>query len=388
MIKIFYYDTPDIFQHVGWWMYVVPITLVAFILLSSRKNGIKFEIFTLTSIIATLFFSSAIKNSLIDWDCLCGQAQGRYFFFAIVFLLILVIRHLDMRKSLPFKLVFFVIVIIIVFNVGSGFFIPVQADEGWKYVVKFYNPSGKYQCYIGELPNWSITVPCSKPIPSNVTGASVTFTPPIQSTTISLTPNSAFVISDILVKFMATVMPMPNGGTVQFYVDGVTMDAPITVFGGQATFSTSLLSVGTHKISASYSGDPNFKASNSNQTSVTILLISNLQGTDLSGINLQNINLSNVNLKGADLFQANLQNANLSGSDMQGVNLSQALLLGANLNGANLQSANLQGANLQNTTLTNANLQNVNLSGAILKYADIKGTNFTGSNIRGCNGCP
>ena len=299
--KIFYHDTPDIFQHVGWWMYLVPVALVAFILLNSIKNEIKFEIFTLVGITATLFFSSVIKNSLIDWNCLCGQAQERYFFFAMIFLFILTIRQLDKRRSLPFKIVFSVIALVLVLNMASGFFIPVQADENWKYVEEFYDPSGKYQCYIGELPNWSITIPCLKPISNNVavitsnpqyaatTGTSVTFTPPIQSTTISITPSSQSLISGLPVTFTATVMPTPNGGTVQFYVDDIAVDKPITVFGGQAIFSTSLLSVGTHKISASYSGDPNFNASSSNKTSVTILLASNLQNTDLSGTNLRSI---------------------------------------------------------------------------------------------------
>lgn len=271
--KIFYHDTPNMFQHVGWWMYLVPIAMVAFVLLNSIKNGIKFEIYTLISIIATLFFSSILKNSLIDWNCLCGQAQERYFFLAMVFLFILVIRQFDKRQSLPFKLVFSVITLILVLNMVSGFFIPVQADENWKYVTKFYDPSGKYNCYIGELPYWSITVPCLKPISNNVTamtsnsqygittGTSLTFTPPMQSTTISVTSSSSSVMYGLPVSFTATVVPTPNEGAVQFYVDGKSTNRQITIFDGQAIFSTSSLSVGTHKISASYSGDPNFSPS-------------------------------------------------------------------------------------------------------------------------------
>lgn len=271
--KIFYHDTLNMFQHVGWWMYLVPIAMVAFVLLNSIKNEIKFEIYTLISITATLFFSSILKNSLIDWNCLCGQAQERYFFFAMVFLFILVIRQFDKRQSLPFKLVFSVITLILVINMVSGFFIPVQADENWKYVTKFYDPSGKYNCYIGELPYWSITVPCLKPISNNVTamtsnsqyatttGTSLTFTPPMQSTTISVTSSSSSVMYGLPVTFTATVVPTPNEGAVQFYVDGKSTNRQITIFDGQAIFSTSSLSVGTHKISASYSGDPNFSSS-------------------------------------------------------------------------------------------------------------------------------
>ncbi|MDE1819124.1 MAG: hypothetical protein KGI19_11040, partial [Thaumarchaeota archaeon] len=79
--KIFYQNTPDIFQHASEWMYLIPATIVVFILLNSIKKGIKFEIYVLACITATLFWSSVIKSSLIDWNCLCGQAQERYFFF-------------------------------------------------------------------------------------------------------------------------------------------------------------------------------------------------------------------------------------------------------------------------------------------------------------------
>ncbi|MGI0007172.1 MAG: hypothetical protein ACREAR_04160, partial [Nitrosotalea sp.] len=45
--KIFYHNTPDLFQHMGEWMYIMPLALVAFILLNSFKKGMKFEIYTL-----------------------------------------------------------------------------------------------------------------------------------------------------------------------------------------------------------------------------------------------------------------------------------------------------------------------------------------------------
>ncbi|MGI0047455.1 MAG: hypothetical protein ACREBB_09775, partial [Nitrosotalea sp.] len=110
--KIFYHNTPDLFQHVGGWMYLIPLALVAFTLLNSFKKGIKFEIYTLICIIATLFLSSVIKSSLIDWNCLCGQAQERYFFFAIIFLFILAIRQLDRTRSLLFKTIFSVVMVV------------------------------------------------------------------------------------------------------------------------------------------------------------------------------------------------------------------------------------------------------------------------------------
>jgi hypothetical protein len=277
--KVFYHNTPGIFEHFGEWMYLIPLAMIAFILLNSIKNGIKFEIYTLACIIATLFLSSVIKSSLIDWSCLCGQAQERYFFFAIVFLFILVARQIDKKRSLPFKLVFSVAMIVVILNVASGFFIPIQADENWKYVTKLYNPSGEYQCYIGEPPNWSITIPCSTPVSSNMTAQSailtgsnpsITFTPPVQPTVTSLTSSVSSVKSGQPITLTATISPTPDYGQVQFYVDGTATGNPITIFSGQAFFNTSL-PVGTHQIYAAYLGAPDFNASNSGNMTVTVL---------------------------------------------------------------------------------------------------------------------
>ncbi len=290
--KIFYYDTSDIFQHIGLWMYLIPIALVTFILLNSMKNGIKFEIFTLVSITSTLFFSSLIKNSLIDWNCLCGQAQERYFFFAMIFLFILAIRQLDKRQSFPFQLIVSVIIIVVIFNLAYGFFIPVQADNNWKYVTNLYDPSGKYQCYVGELPNWSITIPCSTQNPqySTTTGPQITFTPPVVPTTTSITSSSSSTIAGRVVTFTAIISPIPDYGAVQFYMDETPIGRPVTIFGGQSTLSTSSMSVGLHHIVASYSGAPNFYASTSNQTSITVLSTSNLKSANLSAASTNGCN--------------------------------------------------------------------------------------------------
>jgi hypothetical protein len=93
------------------------------------------------------------------------------------------------------------------------------------------------------------------------TTGTLTFTPPIQSTTISVTSSSSSVVYGLPVTFTATVMPTPNEGAVQFYIDGKSTNSSITIFEGQAIFSTSSLPVGMHKISASYLGDPNFSSS-------------------------------------------------------------------------------------------------------------------------------
>ena len=261
----------------------------------------------------------------------------------------MIIRQLDRKRTPFFKLVFLTLIVTVGLNVASGFFIPIQADENWKYVTKLYDPSGKNLCYIGEPQGWSITVPCSKPSSSSNTsitqnsqyattpGSTVIFTPPVQSTTISITSSSSHTVSGALETFAAKVSPTPNSGTVQFYIDGITAGNSNEIFDGQSTFSKSL-PMGTHQISASYLGAPNFNASTSDPIAVTVLSTSNLQG------------------------------ANLTGADLHGINLSDA--------------------NLQNTNLLNANLQGANLTGANLKGAYIGGTNFVGAITNGCQGCP
>ena len=61
---------------------------------------------------------------------------------------------------------------------------------------------------------------------------------------------------------------VPTGatGTVQFLDNGVALGAPQTVTGAAATYTTTTLSVGTHPITASYSGDSNFSASTTSGT--------------------------------------------------------------------------------------------------------------------------
>src|SRR5439155_11310319 len=69
------------------------------------------------------------------------------------------------------------------------------------------------------------------------------------------------------VTFTATI-GVPSGtptGTVQFQIDGSNAGNPVnvTTAGGvtSATFSISTLTVGTHTVTASYSGDVNFASS-------------------------------------------------------------------------------------------------------------------------------
>ncbi|HZS74007.1 MAG TPA: pentapeptide repeat-containing protein [Candidatus Nitrosotalea sp.] len=371
----------NIFQNFGDIVYLIPIVVIGFILLNSIKNGLRFEIFTLYCITATLFLSILVRG---------GMAE-RFMSFAVIFLFILVVRQFDKRKSLSFKLIFVAIMIIIISNIGSGFFIPSSADENWKYVTDLYNPSGQYHCYVGEIPHgWAIFIPCSNPmsnntmVPSSSTsfGPSITFTPPIMLTTTSIESN-IITISGIVTTFTATILPIPDTGVVQFYIDDIPTKHPITVLRGQSIFSTSTLPTGIHHISASYLGAPNFYASTSSQTTITVLPISGLHNANLSRIQMQGVNLSGINLQGANLSGANLQNANFSNANLHDVNLSGALLFGANLRAVDLSGANLKGVILSGVNLSGANLTNTDL-----RDANTRGANFTDTITNGCNGCP
>jgi Bacterial Ig-like domain (group 3) len=73
------------------------------------------------------------------------------------------------------------------------------------------------------------------------------------------------------VTFTATVTPVPDGGTVQFKVDGSNLGGPVAVntTTGQATsISTSTLAVGGHNVQAIYSGNANFAGSTGSLTQI------------------------------------------------------------------------------------------------------------------------
>jgi hypothetical protein len=71
------------------------------------------------------------------------------------------------------------------------------------------------------------------------------------------------------VKFTATVTP--SGATLNVtFSDGSTMLGTGTLSGGKATFNTSTLIAGSHSITASYGGDPNYNSSTSLKLSQTV----------------------------------------------------------------------------------------------------------------------
>lgn len=70
--------------------------------------------------------------------------------------------------------------------------------------------------------------------------------------------------------FMANVIPSVASGTVVFF-DGTTqISGPVPLNNGSASFTTDFLAVGSHSITARYSGDANFNASTSQAHKLTI----------------------------------------------------------------------------------------------------------------------
>jgi hypothetical protein len=99
------------------------------------------------------------------------------------------------------------------------------------------------------------------------------------ATTLTLSVNPAQQLITMPVTFTAQLNAVSNEpffqaptGTVTFYDQSLNTTLGTAPMGanGQAVFTTTSIGYGTHKITASYTGDPTFLASNSNQVSVTI----------------------------------------------------------------------------------------------------------------------
>jgi autotransporter-associated beta strand protein len=95
-------------------------------------------------------------------------------------------------------------------------------------------------------------------------------------TATNVTPSSNPSGANQPVTFTATVLPVSPGsgtptGTVSFVIDGTTQSPAAGLVGGQATFVTSSLNMGSHTVSATYNGDTNFTPSTSSTLTQTVL---------------------------------------------------------------------------------------------------------------------
>ncbi len=92
----------------------------------------------------------------------------------------------------------------------------------------------------------------------------LTITPASTANALSSSANPSLAGSNV--TFTATLTPVSPGsgtptGTVQFLADSAPLGSPVALVGGAAGISTASLSLGTHAITAQYSGDGNFFAS-------------------------------------------------------------------------------------------------------------------------------
>jgi hypothetical protein len=120
----------------------------------------------------------------------------------------------------------------------------------------------------------------------NATSAAYTETVGKLPTTLGLTSSTTLVNVGTTVTFTAAVAPAPPyagtpTGTIQF-LDGATALSTKTVASGGATFATSLLSVGTHSITAVYSGDGTFDTKTSAAVNVTVGQVATTTALSLS----------------------------------------------------------------------------------------------------------
>ena len=91
-----------------------------------------------------------------------------------------------------------------------------------------------------------------------------TYTSGNAPTTTTLTANPNATTGGTLVTFTATIAPSPGSlGTVTFFDNGAALASNAAIAGGVATFQTSSLSVGTHPLTAQFSGATGFAASTS-----------------------------------------------------------------------------------------------------------------------------
>jgi len=168
--------------------------------------------------------------------------------------------------------------------------VPSLAGTG-PYTVQFYKKVGAgsfaaegspqagagpmFSLSLGALTNntYQIYAAVTDNVSATATSATNTFTvaAPVSTTTaLSGSPNPSTYGQTV--TFTSTVSPTPTGGTVQFYADGNALGSPVAVNTGTGTASTStsLLTVPTHAITASFSGYGVYLASPASAWSQTV----------------------------------------------------------------------------------------------------------------------
>ncbi len=118
--------------------------------------------------------------------------------------------------------------------------------------------------YSGDANNAANTV--LTPVTETVTSVPVS---------VALSSSASTVSTGQAVTFTATVTGNTPTGTVQFYVNNVATQSPVTLSNGSASLATMLNSTGTDLITAGYSGDANNAAYTSSALTETVTSGSN-----------------------------------------------------------------------------------------------------------------
>ena len=109
----------------------------------------------------------------------------------------------------------------------------------------------------------------SVPAPTTTTTSTTTTTttPPPAPTTTSLSASANPASAGQAVTYTVKVVPVPNGGTVNFFDNGSPIagcdKVGVNTTTGEATCATTYLSSGHHGVQGFYSGDARFKSSGS-----------------------------------------------------------------------------------------------------------------------------
>ena len=170
------------------------------------------------------------------------------------------------------------------------------------------------------------------------------------ATTTTLSGNDTQIYGNSSV-ITATVNPIAATGSVQFYVDGVTLGSAVTLSVGSATIpATTGISVGTHSVAAVYSGTATY-APSASTNSTTLTLTTRTLTVSATGVNKTYDGTSNTtvvlsdNRVAGDAFTDTYTNASFA-SINQGVNIS------VNVTGIAISGAAAGNYTLSNTTAT------------------------------------
>jgi len=130
------------------------------------------------------------------------------------------------------------------------------------------NGVGMFNVTLKTVGTWTITA--TDTVVASITGVQTGIVINKAVTTTTFTSNANPSMFSQSVTFTASVAPANATGTVTFTVDG-TLGTPATLTSGTAAFAISTLTLGTHMISVSYSGDANNTTNTSAMLTQTVI---------------------------------------------------------------------------------------------------------------------